>query len=457
MSVLLENLQTPGHEAAVAAGQMLVERIINVESARLLTSAYNIELPAGYEDYTATRKLMWLKGFSNTYLDTRKGKLRSEVKAVELTEEQEAAIMAFTDELNMQGETNASQRRYGFIEVLGGAKQSNRLRVEHARKQMEADVHAPFLLLLGSERRLKDAEIKDTANYAPGAQTEYDLLAGALETEFGVTDFEEVAFGPDGQPIDPASPDAGKVRFYELPNGTRALLVSAPCVEGKGQANTTDTHNFIGAVLGEERYREAGSILLVTTDVYVPFQHADAMRLLGLRRGLTVESIGYGGIDRPAQAYANEINAAINKAYALNEEIQKLEDYKRILKNPDMQEATKNVRTIPERTVMVGRFVLYVAHEAMKRQAELDSVLADFRAKRWGLTSPEIDDWIYWEVQSDLEHGEAVVGAPEHFSPYAFAAVRGLDVKEPITQSEAAKREIAKIRQRLDLPATPES
>jgi hypothetical protein len=65
-------------------------------------------------------------------------------------------------------------------------------------------------------------------------------------------------------------------------------------------------------------HEQDASMLLCTTDLYVPFQHADALRLLGLQAGVQVETVGYGGVSRTTQPYAGEINSTVNQTYLLD-------------------------------------------------------------------------------------------------------------------------------------------
>lgn len=446
--VATEELFTPEHHSAIAEAQSHIERIVDAESVVALTEAFGRELPPYYNELHTTRKLMWLKGFANADLDIRKksaqlqGESKIERSAVKIedfpfTPAQEQAVMAFTQEFAMEGESNATGDHYGMVSVLGGANQSNLLRVRHAKRQFERGVTSPYLLLLGSGRQLKDAEKQSTANYASGAETEFDLLCGALETEFEVKDYDEKIFDTDGRVIDPqsgeaSSPDVGKARYYKLPNGTTALAVSAPKVEGDMRANTPDTYHFVSAIMGKDRFREMESMLVVSTDLYVPFQHADAMRLLAIPEGLKVETIGYGGVNRPPQAYASEINAAINKAHQLDETLWKIEDLQHVVgQSQEANNAVADVEDAKPTPVRVGEITLYVARQAMLRQAELDKIVATFDDRKVkAMTIEEINNQISWMVEHDLEHGVDPIGDPEFFSPYAFAAQRGIKIKE---------------------------
>jgi hypothetical protein len=310
--------QVTAKEAAIA----FLEHLAHAETLPVLVNSFGVEMP---ENIQTADRLTWLKGFTNEHLDFREGKERQQVEATELSPEQQSAIMATATELGMQGTTEAQKNHYAFVTVLGGANQSNLLRVRHAKAQMERGVTAPYMVLLGSARKLSDAEKKNVINYAPQAETEFDLLNAALEHEFGVNANDEHVIDMH-KPGNLDATDAWKVRSYSLPNGTEVLSVSAPLNEGTGRPNTADTYRFMNEVVGRDML-EGQDVLNVTTDLYAPFQEPDALRLLGLPSGAIIETIGYGGIDRPASMYGQEINSVFNQAVLLQ---QALQDYREV-------------------------------------------------------------------------------------------------------------------------------
>lgn len=318
MTVVSEQLSSQ-HESAEQVAHNFVERFIQLEGWTTLAEAF--------DEHIAIDTLS-IKEFTNKHLDFRAGKERQQVGTVELTPEQDAAIMALATELGMQGETNATKDHYDIVTVLGGANQSNLLRVRHAKKQMdrlsEQGNPVPYMVLLGSGRLLTDKEKESTANYAPGATTEFDLLNGALEHEFGVSATDEKVIelkNFSSKVVGEQDKDFWKVRSYTLPSGTEVLSVSAPQVVGQRRVNTEDTVRFMNEVMGREML-DGKDVLNVTTDLYVDFQHPDLLRYLSLQSGAKVETIGYGGVDRPAATYGQEINSAANQVQLLQQELE---------------------------------------------------------------------------------------------------------------------------------------
>ncbi len=92
------------------------------------------------------------------------------------------AIMACTRDMRMlEPETlPQSDREYYLIIVLGGARQSNLDRARFAaRCKTECYYPKGNLVVAGSSRKLDDGERNNISNYAPIAETEFDLCCAA--------------------------------------------------------------------------------------------------------------------------------------------------------------------------------------------------------------------------------------------------------------------------------------
>jgi len=383
---------------------------------------------------SARQRLLWLKAFSNEYLDSRQGKERDQVEMVPFRPAEETAIEACVEAFHMRGETDASRQQYGFISVLGGRNQRSLHRVRHAKRQFENGVTAPYLLLLGSNRSVDETERVNTANYAGNPETEYDLMNAAFEQEFGVSEYDEVAFDSQGLPVDANTPDSGRVRYYELSNGTKVLSVSAPRIEGTQRTNTADTYLFIDMILGKA-LQNGGSLLAITSDIFVPFQHADALRIHTLLGNMQVETIGCneGEYLSPA-AYANEINALINQTYLLNEELLKDADYAWLEEHvsgsaKDLHDSY--MAMVRARQVNVGGVTLRIALEAARRRAELLLAIerGRFGTDTWAAaTEHELSDQMMGWVQLDIDSGRNELYGLQWESSLAYAAVQGIRV-----------------------------
>ncbi|QQS65225.1 hypothetical protein IPO96_01565 [Candidatus Saccharibacteria bacterium] len=315
--MIMQQIDKPSvhtYETATSAAVEYVNRIKKAQGFDSVATAFGVQLTDRGECLEDLQK------FTSDFLDFRKGRERQEVAPVKLTEQQTEAIMTLAHELGMDRATEPTRNSYEFATVLGGADQSNLLRVQYLKEQIEKhELDIPHVVLLGSARDLSDAEKANTTNYAPGAKTEFDLLNGAMETIFGVVGHAERWMDFSNRNTnDPKN--LWKVRVYSLSDDTQVLSVSAPQIEGAKRVNTADTYHFMNEVIGPE-YLNGSHVLNVTTDLYVPFQHPDALRLLGLPSGAVVETIGFGGVDKPASIYAQEINSAIKQTALLSKAI----------------------------------------------------------------------------------------------------------------------------------------
>ncbi|HSX15657.1 MAG TPA: hypothetical protein VLF40_02615 [Candidatus Saccharimonadales bacterium] len=313
-----EDLPPTEYESARDEALALTEKLVGARAFPALVASFGTELPPNYDSFDLSYKLSLLRAFTVTHLDVRKGKERWQVGDVAYTAEQEAAIADVVAELHMQGETYAQLDSYDAAQVLGGravgtdgaaASGTCALRIDKLAREIERGVRVPYVFLLGSARPLDDVE---QAAY-PGARTEFDALTMAFERRFGiergvtaeVEDFQDVQHRPGER-------DAWRIRHYALADGTHAFAVSAPAREGRERASTPDTYRFIQALISHDMLPR-GSLLSITTDLYVPFQCADALRQLGLPMDIKVETIGCDGADRPTSSYAAEINSAVKQ------------------------------------------------------------------------------------------------------------------------------------------------
>lgn len=184
------------------------------------------------------------------------------------------------------------RRSVDLILILGGAKLSGLLRAERAAQLLrEGAVGASAVVLLGSNRPVTDAERAATDTYARGAATELDLMvAGAAHAFRATADSEGEAYtDPDSKNrswsirhLTPRVPVAGV---------EDVVAVAAPSTApDKRPANTADTYAF----LAERASLTVGTrILIVTSQVYVGYQHLEAVRNLAIPYDVDLETIGF--------------------------------------------------------------------------------------------------------------------------------------------------------------------
>lgn len=314
-----ENTNGINHETVVAQVEQFLFTIANTPEVGELVRAQ------GATESQLNGSLEGLKSFSNANWDFRNGKERQDATGQDFDELTAKAIFGAANLWGMVDSTEPQKTRYDFGTVLGGANMTPLLRVRYMREQIEKyGLQIPTIVLLGSSRKLSDAEKAKTTVYAPGAQDEFDLMNAAVEQEYGINPTDEKIIDLHNFSPRATEEDMWRVRYYETPEGVRILSVSAPQIEGERRVNTADTYRFMREVIGVEDL-EGKDVLNVTNAHFVPFQHADALRLLGLQADARVETIGfsadYAGIVRKPHELLQEMNSAINQASLLEQEL----------------------------------------------------------------------------------------------------------------------------------------
>ena len=128
------------------------------------------------------------------------------------------------------------------------------------------------VVALGSGRPVGDIERTSTDRYAPQADNEFDLMDRGIVRAFG----HDGQVATTDQTQSPFPNLSSAVRRYPQTDGSPELVVlRAPSHDKDKWANTADTMDFLTSVMD---LPSKPSILVVTTSIHVPFQHADAVR-----------------------------------------------------------------------------------------------------------------------------------------------------------------------------------
>jgi hypothetical protein len=252
------------------------------EPMRALVAAFGGALP----ELTTGPLLAWLAGFSGEHWDFRRpgGVERDQVRAPVFTPETRELIFAAAAALRLTEAAGPPRSSYDQVLVPGGLGRSCLQRTGYAAELLRSGaVTAPELTALSSFRPLTAAE-RELPQLA-GLRHEVDAMDAGVRSGFGLT----------GTPGRTGSTGAVSHRSWEVrtygPRGpARVHVLAAPSSEpGVRRANTPDTYEFWA---GRVRLRATDRILVVTSPIYVPFQHCDAIRMLALRHGCGVDTVG---------------------------------------------------------------------------------------------------------------------------------------------------------------------
>lgn len=259
-----------------------------------------------------------LDRFSEQRWDYRKGLERHQAVAEAFPAATDEVIHAAAAALGLAGRRLPPGREYDHVLVLGGGVRTMLARSEHAATVLNDGVRAGTIAGLGSTRPLSgQEEIARQAGLRP-CPTEGDAVDEALRRAFRLGepgDRRSGALGPDpGQ--------AWWLRSY--PDASPPVhVLAAPSTRPGQRANTADTYTGWAQLVQPD---PAGArLLLVTTDLFVPFQHADAVRLLGVPYGCSIDTVGFPTADNawvPAARtfeILQEVRSAIRSVRALYE------------------------------------------------------------------------------------------------------------------------------------------
>ena len=244
---------------------------------RALVTAYGERLPdAGVGDLLA-----WLDAFSGVHWDFRRhGRVeRDQVRAPAFDAGRSELIIAAATALRLVEAVRPPSAGYDHALVLGGLGWSCLQRAQYAAELvLSGAVRVPELTALGSFRELTDAERRLPG--LRGAAFEVDAMDAGLRAGFGLT-----------RPVRREGVEGEwDVRTYRRPGLPEIHVLAAPSSEpGVRRANTPDTYEFWAERV---RLRATDRILVVTSPIYVPFQHCDAIRILGLRHGCGIDTVG---------------------------------------------------------------------------------------------------------------------------------------------------------------------
>ena len=257
----------------------------------MLVEKFNGKIPltASMEE-----KLCWLCEFSERWDFRAKQKAAFDSKTGErarwmiddtvLNEEQERAAMAATHSLGLVDIVQPMKSSYDVVLVLGGARMSCLCRTRYAGELLQQQkIAAKSLVGLAGMRPILESERSATDTYAKDAATEYDLMCRAMEQVFNIVQIEHMEGDTDN--INSAW------ALTEYGGHPAITVLAAPSTElDKRRANTADTFLF----WQDKKAAGAGkSILIVTSQIYVPYQQLEAARILGMQYGHSVETVGF--------------------------------------------------------------------------------------------------------------------------------------------------------------------
>ncbi len=241
------------------------------------------------------QRLRWLADFSRIWNFRSLQKNAQDVKTGEnarwlldgsdLTEGQTLAALKAASKLGMMDGVSPAHSCYDAILVLGGARMSCFFRMKYAEELCaQHGIAAGEITGLTAMRPIADSERSATDTYAPGAATEFDLMCEAVKRIFAPAAVKSVK----KELSENSNRSWGIMQFeHEIP----LTVLAAPSTEpDRRRANTADTFSFWAEQQGLNSPKR---LLLVTSQIYVPYQQLEAIRVLGIPYGCSIETVGF--------------------------------------------------------------------------------------------------------------------------------------------------------------------
>lgn len=230
-----------------------------------------------------------LESFSAQHWDFRRGRERNLAERPEFSSTQVAAIDDAAGELGLMGTPQPRHERYDAIIMTGGMVRAGIVKPRFARELHEGGLGWQEVVFLGGFRSFAGDELAVAPALGVTGDNEFDAMAAGMRLAFGLGEPDSV-LSSAGEGIDRAADAVGNDGWREDSwswRGHTLRVVAAPSADPKKRrANTADTYRFWAS-----RATGIRSVLVVTTPVYVPYQGAAAIEVLGLECGLSVETV----------------------------------------------------------------------------------------------------------------------------------------------------------------------
>lgn len=236
----------------------------------------------------------------------------------EITSQQRRTIEESAQVLGLTGVSEPLEKNFDYVLALGGARLSCLLRPRWAFDLVTKQNTSPLaVVLLTSSRPVSDSERIATDTYAKSAKTEFDLInAGAENCFTGKNTFSEEKFD------DPNNVNRSWViRKYESAlNSVPVIALSAPSSDpDRRRANSADTYEFLFSTFNIPK---GSLLLLVTSQIYVPYQQLEAIRTIAIPHDIYIETVGFPhdwagelqGMTGPTN-YLQEVRSTIQSAH----------------------------------------------------------------------------------------------------------------------------------------------
>jgi hypothetical protein len=278
---------TPVPQIRVGANQHAIREWVGSEPIRDLVHAFGGDADVVFAGDDLEAWLTRLDEFSDRW-DSRQGAERNVAVGLDLTADQVRIVEDASQALGLTSGSEPQSDTYDHLLMLGGLLRACIARPAFAaRLVLNGRIQVGSVTALGGHRPFRGDEF-DLARKAGFADVsdEFSALDAGTRRAFGLG----APTSEEGQPLD-IDNAAWSIRTYATSDGTQIRVAAAPSSQPElRRANTADSYAWFAQEVGKV---SAGvRVLIITTAIYVPAQHAAAVRMLSLPFGAIVETVG---------------------------------------------------------------------------------------------------------------------------------------------------------------------
>ena len=242
------------------------------------------------------------------------GSARWEIAEQEMENDMKKLIFETATTQGLKGCVAPAKREYDYIFVLGGARMSCMFRMKYAKEICDTyNLSVKNIVGLAGMRPIMDSERNATDTYAPHAKTEFDLMRAAMNQVYGSVELQLKK-----EDVTSNLNESWAIEEYRFKDREIALLAAPSKEPEKRRANTADTFSFF---MEEKQVKKGKTILLITSQIYVPYQQLEAVRILGMPYSHSIETVGFTnewslglqGLQKP-ENYLQEMRSVLQSA-----------------------------------------------------------------------------------------------------------------------------------------------
>ena len=316
-------LELPSWRAVDGDRQRVLELIDAWSRSSVLAAVVDVfggVMPAERADH----RLRWLDEFAAAQWDFRRGGERDSIGRSTLSSIQIGTVLAHASALGLAAREVPLRRRYDTVVMTGGMVRAGIVKPRFVAELLESGLECDHILFLGGFRTFSHEEAVLAQALGIAADDEFGGMLAGLEQAFAPLGPPEIIEGARETPH-----SSWRHLSWHRHGLPRLSVLAAPSSDPKHRrANSADTYRFWAS---ERRTTAERSVLQVTSPIYVPYQSAVAVSILGLDHGLAVETVGasasasdLGPYSQPflAEHHLQELRAAIGAMLALRRRLQ---------------------------------------------------------------------------------------------------------------------------------------